>query len=584
MADNITPINPSSIPTPPLPGNVASLTDPSTLSNLKNSVSPTTFGDQVKNKAKQQVVKAAAQSTIAKLYKEKADLILEGVKLDIDHQIALQQIEVKHTPKKQLQNGQVVDIPAEYDDTKYQIAVTNENTNYKEAQIILQERKNQNQKSIDDYLKDPFKKQKDRLKALKKKKEKRKKKTKEERRKARKEKSKAILQNNKKSLVAILTLTLTNQVVNIIAQNAKIGKLVNDTNNIITAANESGDPNSLQSAQVARDTAIKVIQSNEDKINQINDQIQSISTIINVFGIIVNVLGPTLLGIPTPSPAPDLVTPSKEIFRRKVYEPALRLLNGLSALLPIIETILDKAISILEDYKSQLLDINEHLDNAAAAGLGNAFSLLSGPGGFKNGTGTGFGTVSETYKGFRFALRKEEGPNSKQVRQFKRHYAVAIDSSNVEVLKSDYSFTLDPDDLISQLKLVIDKQKLTTGDGLSSRNGNPNSTNSPNSSNQNNSKLPNQSSVPSISSINSLQKTSSTPPPPIVVVAPGGTTANIPLSPLDKAKIIAVAAASGTNPQPKIDMAFIFAADKKWKDEYKAWQQKLSSGISEVKS
>ena len=579
MADNITPINSSNIPTPPLSGNVASLTDPSTLSNLKNSVSPTTFGDQVKNKAKQQVVKAAAQSTIAKLYKEKTDLILEGVKLDIDHQIALQQIEVKHTPKKQLQNGQVVDIPAEYDDTKYQIAVTNENTNYKEAQIILQERKTQNQKSIDDYLKDPFKKQKDRLKALKKKKEKRKKKTKEERRKARKEKSKAIFQNNKKSLVAILTLTLTNQVANIIAQNAKIGKLVNDTNDIITDANESGDATKLQNAKVARDNAIRIIQSAEEKIIRIQQQIDRISRIISIFSIIVTII--SSIPLPTAVP-PGIGIPVNLIMKFvKILDKANRILTALSAALPIISAVLGKAIDILEDYKAQLLDINGQLDKAAVDGTGKNFALLSGPGGLSGG---GFGTISETYKGFRFAIREDNSFGGVHVGNFKRHYAVAIDINDVDVLKSELSFTLDPDDLISQLKLVIDQQGLFTGDGNSSSDGNSNtsSSNSNKGTNSNNpnSQTPNISvpGTPSESSISKLKNAARTPPPPLVIVAPaGGTVAKIPLGVIAKAKIVAAAAASGPNPAPKLDAVFIFAADKKWQDKNNTYKNSVAS-------
>jgi hypothetical protein len=582
----------------PQKGNVASLVNKDTLSNLKNSVDVKAFGDQVKDQAKQQVIKAATDSPLAKLYKEKADLVQEGIQLDIDHQKTLADIEKKHTPGKQIQNGQTVEIPAEYNNQEYQNALaiesggtlTNGNTikgAYPTAQENLKTRKEANQKAIDDIIKDPFKKQKDELKKLKDKTKKIKAKVSEEERKAAKAKTKAVLQNGAKTLVPILTLLLTNKIASIIAQNDKIGKLVNDTNNIITAANESGDPNSLQNAQVARDTAIKVIQSNEDKINQINDQIQSISNIINIFNIIIEVV--SAIPLPTAVP-PGVGIPVNLVLKFvKILDKANRILLALSALLPIIITVLDKAVSILEDYKSQLLNINGHLDNAAANGLDNAFSLLKGPNGF-GGNGNGFGTVSETYKGFRFALREEEGPNSKQVRQFKRHYAVAIDSSNIEVLKSDYSFTLDPDDLISQLKLIIDKQKLTTGDGLSSPNGNSNSANSvnpsktSNSPNQNNSNSNSQVSVtgvPSSNVISSLKQAAKKPPPPLKIIAPaGGTTANIPLGVVEKAQIVAAAAASGPNPAPKLDAVFIFAADKKWHDEDEAYKNSVKTNAN----
>ena len=71
-----------------------------------------------------------------------------------------------------------------------------------------------------------------------------------------------------------------------------------------------------------------------------------------------------------------------------------------------------------------------------------------------------FGTTDfPEYKGFKFALREENNPKF-EVRGNKRHYAVAINKQNIEQLKSDSSFTLDPNDLIEQLKLVIDQQNL----------------------------------------------------------------------------------------------------------------------------
>lgn len=63
------------------------------------------------------------------------------------------------------------------------------------------------------------------------------------------------------------------------------------------------------------------------------------------------------------------------------------------------------------------------------------------------------------YKGFKFQIKEEQDPRF-VVRGFKRRYAVAINRQGIEVLKSEYSFTLDPNDLVDQLKLIIDKQKL----------------------------------------------------------------------------------------------------------------------------
>ena len=545
---------------PPLPTsspNVASLANPSTLSNLSNSSNVQTFGDQVRDKAKQQVTKAAADSPLTRLYKEKADLIKEGITLDINHQkilftldqqnkvynsaqsgsisniskittpsqltVSLDSDDIKYvndtswktqTPDKEhglrqcnsnyngpcnvIWDGYIhnyvqqplweqkfkTSVPDIIDgkdnkdsksntlppppptiglsDSEYQVAVDNENKNYKESQQNLQDRKDANQKSIDDLIKDPFKKQKDAKKARKAKREKRKKQTKEEQKKALKSRTNSVLQNSQASIVALLTLTLTNQLANIISQNDKIGKLVDDTNNIIIEANESGNPNKLDKAKTARDNAIKIIQNNEDKIRGIQGQIQSITTFASIFLIIVAVL--SAIPIPVSFP-PGLGIPMNIItLVSKLLEYANKLALALLALAPMLLAVLDKAISILEDYKAQLLDINGQLEKSAANGNNN---LLYGSGGIQTGL------TGETYKGFNFALKEESGPKALIVRGNKRHYAVAINNNNVEVLKSEYSFTLDPNDLISQLKLLIDQQNLSTGDGLSN-NTNPN--------------------------------------------------------------------------------------------------------------
>jgi hypothetical protein len=327
-----------------------------------------------------------------------------------------------------------------------QMAIDAENVSYEATKAILQAKKDKNQKDIDSIVKDPFKKQKDAKKKRKDKRVQRQKRTKEEKRKARKAKAKTILASAKgaaKSLVPVLVLLLSNKIADIISQNDKIQKLVDDTNTIITDANESGDPAKLANAQLARDNTIKIIQSNEDKIRKIRDDINRISTYITIFSLIVSIL----TNIPIPPFAANLVVPII-----KILDKANRTLLTLSAFLPIIVSILDKAIGILEDLKSQLLNINGQLESSAANGDGNLVN-----------NGNGFGTINEKYKGFRFAIREDNSFGGKSVGGFKRHYAVAIDIYNVDILKSELSFTLDPNDLIEQLKLVIDNQGLFTG-------------------------------------------------------------------------------------------------------------------------
>jgi len=43
---------------------------------------------------------------------------------------------------------------------------------------------------------------------------------------------------------------------------------------------------------------------------------------------------------------------------------------------------------------------------------------------------------------------------------------------------------------------------------------------------------------------------------------------------------VALAAASGPNPAPKIDVAFIIAADTKWQSDYKKYQRRIAGSAN----
>jgi hypothetical protein len=442
---------------PPSGFNVASLITPSTiatLQSLKNN--PQAFGEQLKDQGKQKIIQAIAESTLAKLLKEKAKLIKEGIELDINHQLTLAKLKLRNHPRQQYVNGVVIDIPAELSNEEYKKAEDAEVKNYKDAKKILQEKKEKNQEDLDKYYKDPFKEIKDKIKKRKEARAKRKSRTKAEKTKSKKEKAKAVLQNTKKTLGPILTLLITNKVAEIVAQNEKIKKLIDDTNAIITEANTSGDPLKLSNAKLARDNAIKVINDNIAKIQKVAETINKISVYINIFNLIVTIISSIPIPVSTP---PGQGIPINLIMKLvKILDKANRILLMLSSLIPVALGILQKAIGILEDLKSQLLDINGKLDTAATSNVVGTSDLLLNINASEGGITLGI--FPTEYKGFKFAIKEESGPRALVVRGNKRHYAVAINTDNVEVLKSEYSFTLDPNDLIDQLKLVINSQNL----------------------------------------------------------------------------------------------------------------------------
>ena len=115
--------------------------------------------------------------------------------------------------------------------------------------------------------------------------------------------------------------------------------------------------------------------------------------------------------------------------------------------------LLSNEIIRLNELRDRLKEISlkldgktlENLDDEQLSELSNEFLPAGGNYG--------------SYKGFKFAI-KEEQNQSFVVKGNKRRYAVAIDRYRVEIIKSELSFTLDPNDLIEQLKLVIDQRNL----------------------------------------------------------------------------------------------------------------------------
>ena len=428
---------------------VSSLVSPNILGNLNNSQSPKAFGDQLNNPLTSNILETSSNSPIGKLLKEKEELISEGILLEVEHQTALLKLKQLNTPSKKIVNGQTVDVPPKLSDEEYEISLKNENINYETSKKNIQDRKKKNDEDIKIFFKDPFQSLKELKEKRKEKRKKEKTKNKASRKKASKDKIKAILKNTSKSLVPVIIVTLENILAKIIANNNVIKKLVDDTNIIIEEANISNNVEKLNNAKLHRDNAIKIIQKNEDLIIKINENIKRISITINIFSIIVEII--SALPIPTSVP-PGIGIPVSAIMQLvKILNKANQILKTLNAYLPIITTTLDKAIAILEDYKSQLLPINGYLEQTSTNGENGTSSLINNP--------DQFGTITQTYKGFKFAIREENNPKL-TVRGNKRHYAVAIDTNNVEVLKSESSFTLDPEDLLETLKIIIDRNNL----------------------------------------------------------------------------------------------------------------------------
>jgi hypothetical protein len=124
----------------------------------------------------------------------------------------------------------------------------------------------------------------------------------------------------------------------------------------------------------------------------------------------------------------------------------------LNRILGAIINLLDPVVAYLNDLKNQLREVDNKLDIETINSLPSLDRL-------NNLLNTIKQPQNELYKGFKLVIKEDNDPRT-TIQGVKRHYAVAIDRSGVEVLKSQYSYTLEPNILIDQLKLVIDRQNL----------------------------------------------------------------------------------------------------------------------------
>ena len=288
----------------------------------------------------------------------------------------------------------------------------------------------------------------------------------------------------------------------IITNNAELQALVDKTNSIIDAAVTLPQ---LNQARVARNGCISRINQQQNLLRAILAILRTLQIILTVFGILTAILNL----IPGASPLGALAKPLTIKWAN-----AKQTRDALGATLSILIPMMQSAIAILEDLKRQLLEINERIEektlllltddelnsyldqirnssedplcdtnrfpgeidqdyynrlrrstcirdllakqnptadvnNLNNTGLLNLANQITPP------TANDFGT----YKGFRFII-KEENDLKFVVRGNKRHYAVAINRREVEQIKSDFSFTLNPQQLVDQLKFIIDQQNL----------------------------------------------------------------------------------------------------------------------------
>jgi F0F1-type ATP synthase membrane subunit b/b' len=230
---------------------------------------------------------------------------------------------------------------------------------------------------------------------------------------------------------------------------SQLTTLVDKTNDTIQAATTKAD---IQKASVSRNAALATLDAAEAQVRSFGQVIQSMSSVINIFTTIINIAS----ALPT---APYQIATIGIIASRIIakFNPVVL---SLSVLLQISQATLESFLASIAYERSRLLPLNNALEQAIQQNLTPEetrdliVTINSGLGPVVDEGGN-----SVEYSGFTFSILEENDPNF-VVAGNKRRYAVALDRSGFTVVQSTPSFTLDPNVLIEELKLEIDKRNL----------------------------------------------------------------------------------------------------------------------------
>jgi hypothetical protein len=239
-------------------------------------------------------------------------------------------------------------------------------------------------------------------------------------------------------IVSTISFILSTLLEFVSINNSKIEELIDSTNEIISKAQTKEE---IESARILRNKALDIINNNKQTL-------QNIEKITNLLGLLTTILNPLINVL---SLLPPLFVTGATI---RILTKLEKLLNDISSLLIVSNTIISKLIDNLNYQESRLLQVGDVLDanisNLNDSDINNLLNL--------NRTQLGY-LSGYDYKEFRFYL-KEENDSRFNVKGNKRKYAVALNKDGNEVLQSKSSFTLDPDVLVEELKLQIDQKGL----------------------------------------------------------------------------------------------------------------------------
>jgi uncharacterized coiled-coil protein SlyX len=407
--------------------NISSVISPDVLKTVSTSTIIKTFGDQLKDKAKEKVI-VVLKNKAGELEANLEQVIKNEQQAGFDHNNELKRLE-KIYKQNQITKEQ------------YDLAVKNENEAFEKQKESFKLQKTKIKNDIKNIISDPYNKIKEDRKKRKEQRQEKRAKNKARDTQAKRDANKKVIKNAAKTLAPIIALQIANQLSSIISQRAKLEELVDQVNTYIDTANT---PETTTIATNLRNNTIALINSSISKLQSLQTTLNQINTYLAIFNAIVTVL--SAIPIPTSVP-PGIGIPINVITKIiKALEKANKLISALNVVLAIASISLENEVNKLNELILKLKNVNlTGLDSQQLADL--TASIYNNVDNFP------------PYKGFKFKI-KEEQNQAFVVKGNKRHYAVAVNRDGVETLKSEYSFTLDPNDLIDQLKLIIDQRNL----------------------------------------------------------------------------------------------------------------------------
>jgi hypothetical protein len=411
--------------------NVSSVVSPDILKTISTSTAINTFGSQLKDEAKEKII-SSPRGKIAQLQSEKVLLEKDVIVAGLRYNTKVKQIEINKSqyPTEEL----------------YQKDLAIAKTSYEEEKISLELKIIQKNILIQEINNSPYDKIKDNENKVKSNIKRSKKKNQDSESKSKKDLIKQVTTNAAKTLAPIIALQLANSFTVLISQRKKLEDLVDQVNNYIDT--QVKDETTVTVATNLRNNAILLINNNIAKLDRIKKTIDNITRILVVFGVIILILNLAVTFLPPLTP-PGVVKKITDIINK-----ATALISALSALLAIVSTLLANEITNLIELRNRLKEVSLKLDNKTIDNLNE--QQLSDLSNLFLPAGGDYGS----YKGFKFSVKEEQNNPQFIVKGNKRKYAVAIDRYGVEAIKSEFSFTQDPNDLIEQLKLIIDQQNL----------------------------------------------------------------------------------------------------------------------------